>query len=177
MKESGIIGYFLDKRNHEGAHQFTSFTVPKKDPPDAWLYDKDKCKTALEITELVNRNAIDAQIHNKPEYWSECERWADLNYFESQLNIRILEKENKCSVLFEQDHSVHLLLHTDEMWLESCYEAHLRNGATICQNGFSCIWLLLSYSSHTQSNPVIKLWEKELQSIGSDSIEPEIQNQ
>lgn len=165
IKESGIVGYFLDKKNHKNIHQFVSFNVPKQDPPDAWLIDKEQNQTALEITELVNQNAIDAQINNLPEYWAECEKWADLNYFESELNDRILDKQKKCSALFEQEVSVHLLLHTDEVWLKSCYEEHLRNGATICQNSFSIIWLLLSYSPLAQSSPVIKLWKNDNNTI------------
>jgi hypothetical protein len=161
VKESGIVDEFLDERNHQGAYPFTSFSVPENDPPDVLLYDNNKNVTALEITELVNQKAIEAQILNKAKYVSESMKWADPSYFGAQINEKIQIKQQKCLNLFESKTPVHLLFYTDELWLESCLEDHLNNEITIIQNSFSIIWLMLSYSTHTQSCPIIKLWQKE----------------
>ena len=157
VKESGIVNYFLDERNHKGIHDFVSFSVPKSDPPDAWIFEASGNKVALEITELVNRDAITAQIHDKPNYWEECERWASKPYFQDRLNERVQEKQEKCSNLFSSCVDVQLLMHTDEMWVESCYERHFEHGLKLAAHSFSKIWLMLSYSPRKQLCPVILL--------------------
>ena len=69
----------------------------KNDPPDVWVYDKNQNKVALEITELVNEAAIDADICGKPEYGEECKKWSDIDYFRTQLNqLNSRKTENVC---------------------------------------------------------------------------------
>lgn len=36
---------------------------------------------ALEVTELVNEDAIHSQIQSREDHFLECERWGDYDYF------------------------------------------------------------------------------------------------
>lgn len=157
IKECGIVDDFLNPENHLGIHNFVEFGIPESDPPDALLYDKNGEEVSLEVTELVNEIAIKAQIHNLPTYWEESTKWIDLGYFEERLNNRIQIKDEKCSNLFDQNKTVQLLLHTDELWIESCYKRHFESGVKLTQHRFSKIWLLLSYSTQTKSCPIIEI--------------------
>ena len=62
VKESGLVEEFLDPQNHRAQHDFCAFDVPAQDPPDAVLIDTGARRTALEVAELVNKDAIRAQI-------------------------------------------------------------------------------------------------------------------
>lgn len=157
VKESGIVDDFLDPENHKGVHDYVSFSIPDTDPPDAVIYKNNNEEAQLEITELVNKNAIESQINNDSAYSNECLKWTELGYFEKQLNERIQTKNKKCAALFNHNKNVQLLLHTDEMWLESSYKKHFEAGCTIQPHRFSDIWLMLSYSTATKSYPIIQV--------------------
>jgi hypothetical protein len=160
IKEIGIVEDFLNPDNHHGVHDFVDFDMSDSDPPDAILDNKLGEKVALEITELVNEKAIDAQISkNLPTYKEECAKWRDKNYFEASVNECISKKDEKCSKknLFVKFKNVHLLFHTDELWIEECYKRHVETGITINRQRFSQIWLMFSYSPHTQSCPIFEL--------------------
>ncbi len=164
-KEAGIVDDFLDPKNHKGQHIFQSFIISKKDPPDAILFDYQKENTLLEITELVNKDAIIAQIAHTKEntkasakkYSLECERWADVKYFEHKLNELISTKDKKCADLFDTGKEVQLLIHTDEPYLETYYNEHFSSDLTIVKSRFSRIWLLLSYSSELQYSLLLEV--------------------
>jgi hypothetical protein len=156
-KEEGIMEYFMDPRNHKGIHNYVKFDIPNSDPPDAIVFTEDGDEVSLEIMELVNKEAINAQINIKPNYYLECEKWSDLKYFESELNNRIEIKQKKCLRLFEQGKEVHLLFHTDEGWLEAYCENHLAQGIKINSHDFRKIWLMLSYDSKINSCKIIQL--------------------
>jgi hypothetical protein len=64
VKESGIVDDFLDPVNHKGIHDYVSFSIPDTDPPDAVIYKNNDEEAQLEITELVNQDAIESQINN-----------------------------------------------------------------------------------------------------------------
>ncbi len=156
-KEAGIIDDFLNPLNHKGIHEFVSFTVPEQGPPDAIVFDHSNNEVYLELTELVNEKAIKAQIQNKNNYWEEAERWAQIEYFENQINAAVKIKAKKCSELFKSEREVHLLFHSDEMWIESTYKKYLRAGLNIEENEFKKIWLILSYSADSKSYPVVEI--------------------
>jgi hypothetical protein len=157
IKESGIIDEFLDPNNHKGIHDYVSFSIPDNDPPDAIIYKNDDEEALLEITELVNQQAIESQINNDSTYLSESQKWLDRSYFEKQLNEIIQIKNQKCTALFNQTNNVQLLLHTDEVWLEAYYKKHFEAGVTIQPHSFTNIWLMLSYSSNTKSHQIIQV--------------------
>lgn len=157
IKESGIVGDFLEPKNHNGIHDYISFNIPEADPPDALVYRGDGSEVPLEIMELVNESAIDAQIHDKPTYSAECEKWDDIRYFESELNDRIQTKNDKCLKLFNQGKEVQLLLHSDEAWVEASCERHFEKGINIKEHNFSAVWLMLSYSPKKESCTIIQV--------------------
>lgn len=157
IKESGIVDEFLDPNNHKGIHDYVSFSIPDNDPPDAIIYKDNNEEAQLEITELVNQQAIEMQINNAPSYCSESKKWIDKSYFEKQLNKSIQIKNIKCKTLFNQHNDVQLLLHTDEMWIEEYYKNHFEAGITIQQHAFTNIWLMLSYSTNTKTHHIINV--------------------
>ncbi|MEM8497648.1 MAG: hypothetical protein AAF542_06465 [Pseudomonadota bacterium] len=159
IKEAGVTDIFLDPRNHEGQHSFETFNVNPNDPPDIWLFDGNGDKTGLEITELVNSQAIDAQIHGLSNYWSECERWANKEYFEEKINEQVSQKSDKCRDLVSEALNFELLFHCDELWVEKCCDAFLSEGVNMNPHVFGRVWLLLSYSPHLKRCKLIKLGE------------------
>ena len=157
IKESGIVDEFLDPTNHKGIHNYVSFSMPDNDPPDAIIYKNDNEEAQLEITELVNQVAIELQIKNDSKYACESIKWIDRSYFEKKLNEIIQIKNEKCKYLFKQKSNVQLLLHTDEMWLETYYKKHFEAGVTIQSHSFTNVWLMLSYSANTKSHQIIQV--------------------
>ena len=113
----------------------------------------------------MNEAAIIAQIqHDKSNTWEtsrayaeECEKWASAEYFAERLDTRIAEKNEKCRDLFEGSDPVQLLLHSDEMYLEAGYKAHMSSGVRISTRRFNRVWLLLSYSPNTRCCPLVEI--------------------
>ena len=155
QKEKGIVQDFLEHRGE--AHFFTEFemTAEGKDPPDAWIFEK---RTALEITELVNQSAIDAQIHCSTTYNEEQEKWSDSEYFQDNVNKCVTKKDKKCGKLFANGHTVHLLLHSDEMYVDAFYCQHLASGFKLTGTRFQEVWLLLGYTLG-KGNRLVRLTE------------------
>lgn len=154
-KELGIVDSFLNPINHIGIHDYVEFAIPESDPPDALIYNAYGDEVLLEIVELVNRDAIDSQIQDKPDYWEQCAKWTDLDYFESNLNGLILEKNEKCTHLFDQNRNVQLLIHTNEKWLEAYYKQHLDAANIPEEHDFTSVWLMLGYSTAIKAYPII----------------------
>lgn len=159
IKEAGVIEEFLDPDNHCGRHWFTStFYLETDDPPDAWVVDSDGGRTALEVVELVNEKAIEAQIKKDSlRCREEAIRWKDLAYFERRLNDEISKKDKKCEKLFASGRKVQLLLHSDELFLLAYYRHHLNQGLELADSRFDRVWLLLSYDSKTRKHPLLEL--------------------
>ena len=165
VKEAGLVDDFLEPNNHQGQHQFAAFDIPEHDPPDATLYDGSSQSTALEIAELVSEATIRAQIeHDKVQsvesaraYAYECEKWADRSYFEAEINRWIETKNRKCDALFSAGSPVHLLLHSDEMYVETCYSDHLAAGIELDFQRFGRVWLMLSAMPISGICPLIEL--------------------
>ena len=158
VKESGIIDEFLDPDNHCGSHSFTRFELERDDPPDAWVIDSDGGRSALEVVELVNEKAIEAQIKKDSQtYREEAARWKDLAYFERRLNDEISKKDKKCEKLFANGRKVQLLLHSDEIFVLAFYRHHLNQGVELAASRFDRVWLLLSYDPKTGKYPLVEL--------------------
>ena len=161
-KEAGVIDTFLDPTNCADIHDYVTFTLPESDPPDAIIYKKDGKAQLIEITELVNEAAIDAQIaanrsgelDARRNYSREAEKWANGDYFWSQVNARIMDKVRKCEKLFYSGDHVSLLMHTDEMYIEASLNDHLAEGSRLTENPFHDIWLLLSYQPGSKKHPI-----------------------
>ena len=152
-----IVDSFLDPINHSGIHDYVEFSIPESDPPDALIYNADGDEVSLEIVELVNRDAIDSQIQDKPDYYEQCEKWTDLDYFESNLNDLILDKDKKCTHIFDQDRNVQLLIHTNEKWLEAYYRQHLDAANITKEHDFTSVWLMLGYSTAIKAYPIVQI--------------------
>ena len=160
QKEKGIVQTFLEHRGE--THSFIDFemTAEGKDPPDAWVFESEGERTALEITELVNQSAIDAQIHGQQRYSAEQEKWSDPEYFQENVNKCVTEKDKKCEKLFADGRAVQLLLHSDEMYVEAFYSEHLDSGFKLTGTRFQTVWLLLSYDSFKKTKPLVRLTER-----------------
>ena len=164
IKEAGIVESFLDPKNHKGKHSYSRFKMESKDPPDAWLFDSNNSKIALEITELVNEDAITAQIKHEctgglttaRDYGDKSERWSDRTYLKGRVTNTVLQKDQKCDELFAGGQTVELLLHSDEPYLidnlEKIATPDFRVGSR-----FRRVWLLLSYDPRTESYPLVEL--------------------
>ncbi len=158
QKEKDIVQYFLE---HQGeAHFFTEFemTPEGEDPPDAWVCASEGERTALEITELVNQSAIHAQVRCSTTYSKEREKWSNSQYFQDKVNRCVTEKDEKCKKLFADGHTVHLLLHSDEMYVDAFYSQHLASGFKLIGTRFQSVWLLLSYTPG-KGKPLVRLTE------------------
>lgn len=88
-----------------------------EDPPDICAIMDDDKHIAIEITELVNQQAIKYQINNDPKYGTEL-IW-DSEKFEKQLRDIINGKERKIHGHTVKYDSVILLITTNEPKLEA----------------------------------------------------------
>lgn len=158
QKEKGIVQDFL---KYWKIHSFTDLemTADGADPPDAWVFDSVGERTALEITELVNQSAIDAQIRSNRTYNEEREKWSDFEYFQDSVNKRVMEKDNKCDKIFSDGHTAHLLLHSDEDYIDAFYRKHLASGFQLTGTRFQMVWLLLGYNPYKKTTPLVRLTE------------------
>jgi hypothetical protein len=165
IKEKGTVESFLDPKNHKGQRLYSRFEMESQDPPDAWVFDPNNARIALEIMELVNEDAIRTQIkHDRigglataRDYATESERWGDQAYFTDRVHRCVQEKDQKCDKLFANGQIVELLLHSDEPQLIENLEKNTSSGFRVEGSRFRRIWLLLSYDPRTKSYPVVGL--------------------
>lgn len=127
------------------------------DPPDIVLSLQGGASINLELTELVNQKAIEAQLGGAPEYAAQIFDW-DNRKIASRIRERVQDKEMKCRALSSTSARLILLMHTDEMVLsEKVVQEALDEHGPIRSDVFDEIWLLFSYEPKNRIYPLLRL--------------------
>lgn len=152
-KELGIFSEAFDGIQADYGNPITGWRRCDNDPPDVEFELAGK-RIGVEITELVNEKAINAQIGNSLEYSCELLRFGVLA---AEMRIReiINEKEEKVELVAANYDELVLLIHTDEPMLSSDEFRDYRVEKP-CRY-FHRIYLLFSYEPAKNSSPFIRI--------------------
>lgn len=132
--------------------------VPGDDPPDV-IFDVDEERGfGIELTELVNQRAINAQINgSQEEYFSESLNW-DSGKTIRRIECLLARKESGAQSIADSYQRYIVLLHTDEMMLANGYaEKFLLDHKWPDYENITDAYLLCSYEPG-KGYPVIKLF-------------------
>lgn len=156
-KELGIFSEVFNRIESDFMQKITGWGLCEFDPPDIFFKLADGNLVGVEITELVNEQAINYQIKQDQKYNDEVTKF---DYGLAVIKLReILEsKEQKVSKCNCNYQSLVLLIHTDESLLNS--EIFDGKGKQIFSQGsttFNSVYLLFSYEPKKQENPLIRL--------------------
>ncbi|HZM44661.1 MAG TPA: hypothetical protein VFC14_07500 [Burkholderiales bacterium] len=156
-KELGLFSERFHKFESDYRSNIIGWALCEKDPPDVFANLADGRKIGIEITELVNEAAIDAQIRKPDEY---SEELFQFGFDEASEEIRriVREKEEKLFPAMSDYDELALLIHTDEFLLKSDQFAP-GVAAYILDNSrvFESVYLLFSYEPDKQQCPLVKL--------------------
>jgi len=127
------------------------------DPPDIVLGLSDGRKFGLEVTELVNQAAIEADIRNDPSYDDELFNW-DKDSTRPRIEERIAAKQPAAANLKGSYDRYIVLLYTDELLLTSTELASFIEGhAWPTYEGIDASYVLGSYEP-SNGYPVTELF-------------------
>ncbi|MBC8210404.1 MAG: hypothetical protein H8E21_05000 [Gammaproteobacteria bacterium] len=131
------------------------------DPPDIMAFNSLGEKIALELTELVNEDAINSQIQGKRSYFSEVVSWDKDNTLDEIQNI-INKKSKSLEAVYSDAYSaVFLLLFTDEPKLPfKRVNQFVNNHNWEIPLNINEAYILFSYTPDKDlpDYPVMKLW-------------------
>ncbi|WP_148059345.1 hypothetical protein [Sinobacterium caligoides] len=156
-KERGLFAevypYFCDVFGEK----IEAWGLCEQDPPDIVVSLSNGRLKGVEITELVNERAIDAQLHNPSRYIEELFRF---RYREAVVKLHeiLVEKERKLKAVQDSYDGLSLLIHTDELLIDS--DRFSVEGARVFARGssvFDGVYLLFSYEPEKERCPIIRL--------------------
>ncbi|MGE5159087.1 MAG: hypothetical protein ACM3OF_13200 [Gemmatimonas sp.] len=156
-KERALFSEIFRRFEADYCSNVTGWNLCEKDPPDVFANLADGRKIGLEITELVNQAAIDAQISRPGEYSKELLRFG---FDQARKEIRriVREKEEKLSLVISDFDELALLIHTDEFLLKSNQFSPDISTQILEECGvFGSVYILFSYEPDKQQCPLIKL--------------------
>lgn len=112
VKEAGIMRDYLEARDAEGLPRYAAVTACKPDPPDFIAQDNNGGLTAIELTELVSKEAIQANIGASKIEEFVYRDWSKEDVI-SGIEERLADKDRK------QFHGgpyseIHVVIHVDE---------------------------------------------------------------
>lgn len=143
-KELVIAQDFLQKLG-ETTGEFYAEPEKAEDPPDFRVKTSaDEC-IGIEITELVDEEAINFDISgNTSDYHEKIMSW-DKDKTITRLTEIIREKDQKCSKKQNLYKSIILLIHTDEPELPPDRLKQYINGHNWDKKGFDKVYILIAY--------------------------------
>ena len=157
VKETGIFEEFIAALEvHIGA-SIRTWRLAETDPPDVIVTLENDQRIGVELTELVNKEAIEAQIQ-KPEIYSGVALSFGVTEALDAINTIIDIKSNKMRHLTSEYDQLILLIHTDEIMLTSAsFVSGMSNHAFRHSDVFNSVHLMFSYEPASKSYPVVKI--------------------
>lgn len=152
-KEFGVFTEALRRIESDYGAKIESWAACNPDPPDI-TFQTANVRIGVEITELVNELALNAQLHDPAAYSMELLRYG-VSEAKSQLKEIVIEKEKKVKSVAQNFNSLVLLLHTDEPMISSDHflDYHL----PVPSNIFERIYLLFSHDPAKSGCPIVRL--------------------
>lgn len=156
IKEAGIMRDYLDARDAQGLPRYVEVTAFKPDPPDFVARDTAGHLTAIELTELVSREAIQANIGASKLEECVYRDWTREEVI-AAIEERLAEKDRK------QFHGgpyneIHVVIHVDEPVISpSEYVPILSKTSLAVRQQTSRAFILFSYDPETRGYPLVEL--------------------
>lgn len=157
VKETGIFEEFITKLEEHLGVPIKSWKLADNDPPDIVAELENGQTIGVELTELVNKDAIDAQIH-KPEAYSGIALNFGADEALIKINSIIDSKSDKLRNVVSMYDQLILLIHTDEIMLTSAtFVKSMQNHKLHSSNVFNSVHLMFSYEPASKSYPVVSI--------------------
>ena len=157
-KELGLFSEIFHRFEIDYGSKVIEWGLCKNDPPDIFADLADGRKIGVEITELVNEAAIDAQIHKPDDYYHHLFQFDFKNACEEVRKL-VRHKEAKLSHKMPDYAELALLIHTDEFLLKSDqFMVDVTPRVLDSSRVFASIYILFSYEPDKQQCPLIKLF-------------------
>jgi len=167
VKETGIFEEFIAKLEGHLGIPIKTWKLADNDPPDVIAELENGQTIGVELTELVNKDAIDAQIH-KPETYTGIALSFGANEALVKINSIIDSKSNKLRKVVSIYDQLILLIHTDEIMLTSAtFVNSMQSHKFHSSDVFNSVHLMFSYEPASKSYPVISILPNK--SLNSDA--------
>jgi len=155
-KELGALSEIFARLQNDLGSKILEWDLCEKDPPDIRMVLSDQRVIGVEVTELVNEAAIQAQITNPSGYQLELSCFGLPEGVNAIRNI-VRNKEQKLLALTGYD-QLCLLIHTDEPYFQSQDFIKFPDPILAKPSGvFDSVYLLFSYEPDKQQCPVLNL--------------------
>jgi hypothetical protein len=156
VKELGIGSELFSQLQTDLGSTIVAWGLCEKDPPDIRANLTDQRSVGIEVTELVNEAAIDAQIANPTRYYTELSRFGLAEAVKALRKI-LRDKEQKLGSLKGYANLV-LIIHTDEPFVRSDQFLEMPEPIFTERSAvFDVVYLLFSYEPSKQKCPILKL--------------------
>ena len=113
-----VIGLDFFQKLEESSDEYLENIESAEDPPDVKITTSKNRVVGVEITELVDQQAIEYEINGDPRYCERVVSWNRENTLEAMESI-ISRKDAKCENVPKSYDSMVLLIFTDEPRLKS----------------------------------------------------------
>lgn len=168
VKEAGIFEEFIAKLEEHLGVPIKEWDLADNDPPDIIAVLDNSQIVGVELTELVNRDAIEAQIQ-KPETYSGIALSFGAEEALTTINSIIDSKSGKLGHLASTYDQLILLIHTDEIMLTSAdfvksMQKHTFNSSDV----FDSVHLMFSYETDSKSYPMVNILPNK--SLNTDAL-------
>lgn len=156
IKEAGIMKDYLEAREGQSLSTYVDVAAFKPDPPDFIARDAAGCLTAVELTELVSREAIQANLRASTIKDFVYKDWTR-NEVVAAIEERLTEKDRK-EYHGGPYNDIHLVIHVDEpMILPSEYVPILSNTSFAAREQILRAFVLFSYDPGIRGYPLVEL--------------------
>jgi hypothetical protein len=152
VKELGVVKDLLTSMNQAGIIHYKNPRPVKDDWPDCTVEDEQGQLIAIEVTELVDEEAIQRSQRGQPVYG----RWEDRDILNAVHNILLKKDQKSCHGSLYA--SVTLVIHTDESELNARRLFPLiRSGRFPHLSNIKEAYIICSYDPFTETYPYCEI--------------------
>jgi len=160
VKEAGIFEEFISALEAHLGTAIVSWRIAENDPPDVIVNLENGLRVGVELTELVNKDAIEAQIQQPETYTGVALAFGNAKALEA-IDAIIETKSNKLRHLSSEYDQLILLIHTDEIMLTSTsFVSDMKTHKFIGSDVLHSVHLIFSYEPASKSYPVVTILPK-----------------
>lgn len=151
-KEVHIATRFASSRSQDGGFAFDQIR-PGPDPPDCEAADSDGALVGIEVTELVDEQAIRATKKGTPLLYAAWPRDKVVATLQ-----KLIERKSNAKIPSGRYKKYLLLVHTDETLLDIEYLRESLGGVVFTSGGcLTDAYLLVSYDPRLEKCPYLRL--------------------
>jgi hypothetical protein len=155
-REAGIMNDFLEARATLGEEPFDEVHPVSPDPPDFTAVTKAKTRLAVELTELVDQEAVEINVRATNKYQAVYRDWNKQEVLKA-IEERLRDKDSKMFSGGPYEEII-VVLHTDEPAIDPVeYMAMLRSQVFRGFNQVTSAYVLFSHHPDFQGFSLVKL--------------------